>query len=68
MFIKLKYKGKSYKWYRKRHLMVLRFGYSHAVLLAIPYIARSKKAGKMKLVFFGTCKRQLKIFLTSVIK
>jgi hypothetical protein len=67
VLIKIKYKGKSYKWFRKNKTLVLRFGYSHIVLINIPNFFFHKKKGKMKLIFFGTCLWNLKSFLSSII-
>lgn len=68
LFKKLKYKGKSYKWFKKKNSVVLRFGHSHLVVMRIPDYFLSKKKKKMKLIFFGTCRWELKSFLTTLIK
>ena len=33
--LKLRYKGKSFRWHRRRGSLILRFGYSH--LVAVPF-------------------------------
>jgi hypothetical protein len=67
LFIKIKYKGKSYKWYRRNKSLVLRFGYSHLVALRIPDAMFARRAGKMKLVFFGTNRYEIRRFLSESI-
>ena len=67
MFIKIRYKGKSYKWYRRGGALILRFGYSHVVSMRIPSTVFSKKAGRMKLIFFGTSRYELRRFLATSI-
>lgn len=67
LFIKIKYKGKSYKWFKKNTAIILRFGYSHIALTQIPNFFFSKRIGKMKLVFFGTSSFDLHSFLSNVI-
>jgi hypothetical protein len=34
LLVKLRYKGKSFRWYKKRGSLVLRFGHSHLVVAA----------------------------------
>jgi len=67
LFIKIRYKGKSYKWYRRGGALILRFGYSHIVSMRIPSTVFSKKAGRMKLIFFGTSRYELRRFLATSI-
>lgn len=67
-FIKLRYKGKSYKWHRRRGALVLRFGYSHTALSYIPRRVFVRRAGKMKMVFFGTCLWELRSLLAGAIR
>lgn len=67
VFIKIKYKGKSYKWHKKRTSLILRFGYSHLVSLRLPDAIGAKRVGKMKLIFFGTSGYELRSFLTSAV-
>lgn len=67
LFIKIKYKGKSYKWFKKNTAIILRFGYSHVAFTQIPDFFFSKKIGKMKLIFFGTSYFDLRGFLSDII-
>lgn len=67
LFLKIKYKGKSYKWFKRKSSVVLRFGYSHVAFVKIPNYFSSRKVGKMKLVFFGTALWDLREFLSSVV-
>jgi len=67
LFLKLKYKGKSYKWFKKKTSIILRFGYSHIIIRQIPNYFFSKKIGKMKLIFFGTSLCDLRSFLSELI-
>ena len=45
----------------------MRFGYSHLVAMRIPSLFLSRKAGKMRLIFFGTNRYDLRKFLSESI-
>lgn len=66
--MRLKYKGKSFKWFKKRGSIVLRFGHSHIVVVPIPGYISSKKRKRMRIIFFGTCRWELKSFLSTLIR
>jgi len=66
---KLRYKGKSFRWYRKRGALVLRFGHSHLVTAVAPLVAaRWRRRGRMKILFFGSNFYELRHFLARVIR
>jgi hypothetical protein len=66
---KLKYKGKSFRWYRKRGALVLRFGHSHLVTMAAPLLgSKWRRKGRMKILFFGSNYYELRHFLSRVIR
>lgn len=65
--LKLRFKGKSFRWHRRRGALVLRFGHSHLVACKPPLGVRWRKAGKMKMVFFGPNIAVLRGYLTSVV-
>jgi len=65
---KLKYKGKSFRWYRKKGALVLRFGHSHLVTMRAPLLgARWRRKGRMKILFFGSNYYELRHFLARII-
>jgi len=68
LFLKLRYKGKSYKWFKRVNSIVLRFGHSHSAIQHIPGFLRSRRVGKMKMLFFGTSAGDLRSFLATVIQ
>lgn len=52
--VKLRFKGKSFKWHRRNGALMLRFGHSHLVALT-PYPGvRWRRFGRMKIVLFGS--------------
>lgn len=65
--LKLKFKGKSFRWHRRRGGLVLRFGHSHLVTCTPPKNTRWRKSGKTKLLFFNSNIALLKSFLRSVV-
>ena len=66
---KLKYKGKSFRWYRKKGALVLRFGHSHLVTMSAPLLgSRWRRKGRMKILFFGSNYYELRHFLARVIR
>jgi len=68
IFIKLKYKGKNYRWHRKKKGLVLRFGHSHLIYSKKPTSVFLKKKGRMKIIFFGTNFQLIYFFLRNLIK
>lgn len=66
-FLKLRYKGKSFRWHRKKGSLVLRFGRSHMVMLKPHQGVWWKKQGRMKILFFGSNEWYLKTFLMRVV-
>jgi len=66
IFLKMRYKGKHYRWYRKKKGIVLRFGHSHLVLQTKKNFVFLKKRGKIKLLFFGTNFYLMRTFLTKL--
>lgn len=65
--LKLRFKGKSFRWHRKRGGLVLRFGHSHLVKCQPPRDTRWRRGGKAKLLFFNSNLALLRGFLTSVV-
>lgn len=65
---RLRYKGKSFRWYRKLNSILLRFGHSHIVIVKPAPNVKWKKHGRMKLIFFGSNSWGLKQFLQRAIK
>jgi len=52
--LKVRFKGKSFKWHRRKNSLMLRFGHSHLVALS-PYPGiRWKRFGRMKIILFGS--------------
>lgn len=52
--LKLRYKGKSFKWHRRRGALLLRFGHAHLVhVRAFPGL-RWRRFGRMKIMLYGT--------------
>lgn len=68
IFIKLKYKGKNYRWHRKKKGIVLRFGHSHLIYSKKPTSVFLKKKGRMKIIFFGTNVELIYFYLKNLIK
>lgn len=68
IFLKLKYKGKNYRWHRKKKGLVLRFGHSHLIYSKKPNSVFLKKKGRMKILFFGTNVELIYFFLRNLIK
>lgn len=68
IFLKLKYKGKNYRWHRKKKGIVLRFGHSHLIYSKKPNSIFLKKKGRMKIIFFGTNIELIYVFLRNLIK
>jgi hypothetical protein len=51
--LKIRFKGKSFKWHRRRGALMLRFGHAHLVAVKpLPGI-RWRRLGRMKIVLFG---------------
>lgn len=66
---KLKFKGKSFRWYKKKSCLILRFGHSHLVssnpsLFNIKW----KRKGRMKIIFYGSNKFELFSYLSNVVR
>jgi ribosomal protein L6P/L9E len=66
-FLKFKYKGKNYRWHRKKKGLVLRFGHSHLIYSKKPSTVFLKKKGRMKIIFFGTNVILIRLFLKNLI-
>lgn len=64
--LKLRYKGKSFRWYRKGGGLLLKFGASHLVALRFPFFAKVKKSGKIKFLFFGSSLCRLRALLHKI--
>lgn len=65
--IKVRYKGKSYKWFRTKRSIVLKFGHSHLVYFSKLSYFYSKKLSRMKLLFFGVNEFFFKKYFSSII-
>ena len=65
--LKLRFKGKSFRWHRRGGALVLRFGHSHLVVCPPPSHTRWTKHGKAKMVFFHTNLAVLRNFLLAVV-
>jgi len=52
--LKLRYKGKSFKWHRRGGALLLRFGHSHLVALSPLPGLRWRRFGRMKIVLYGS--------------
>jgi len=68
IFLKLKYKGKNYRWHRKKKGLVLRFGHSHLIYSKKPISVFLKKKGRMKIIFFGTNIELIYFYLRNLIR
>ena len=67
IFLKLKYKGKNYRWHRRKRGLVLRFGHSHLIYMRKPISVFLKKKGRMRIIFFGTNIELMYFFLKNII-
>lgn len=65
--LKLRFKGKSFRWHRRRGALVLRFGHSHLVACPPPQHTKWRKGSKTKLLFFNSNLTVLRAFLTGVV-
>lgn len=65
--LKLRFKGKSFRWHRRRGSLVLRFGHSHLVACKPPLGTRWRRGGKAKMVFFNSNVAVLREFLLGVV-
>lgn len=65
--LKLRFKGKSFRWHRRKGALVLRFGHSHLVACKPPKGIRWKKGGKTKMIFFSSNVTVLKNYLAEVV-
>lgn len=52
--LKLRYKGKSFKWHHRRGALMLRFGHSHLVAVRAYPGVRWRRQGRMKILIFGS--------------
>ena len=66
--LKLRFKGKSFRWHRRRGRLVLRFGHSHLVACPPPRHTRWRKHGKAKMIFFHPNVAVLRNFLLGVVR
>lgn len=51
--LKLRYKGKSFKWHHRRGALLLRFGHAHLVFVKPLPGVRWRRFGRMKILLFG---------------
>jgi len=51
--LKVRFKGKSFKWHRRRGALMLRFGHAHLVAVTPLPGVRWRRLGRMKIVLFG---------------
>lgn len=65
--LKLKYKGKSFRWHRKARSILLRFGHSHLVIAKPKPNIFWRKHGRQKIIFWGTNKWYLWRFLKKTV-
>ena len=65
--LKLRFKGKSFRWHRRRGALVLRFGHSHLVACKPPKGVKWRKGGKTKMIFFSSNIAILKNYLAEVV-
>lgn len=65
--LKLRFKGKSFRWHRRRGALVLRFGHSHLVACRPPKGTRWRKGSKTKMIFFNSNLTVLKNYLAEVV-
>lgn len=65
--LKLRFKGKSFRWHRRRGCLVLRFGHSHLVACPPPRGAKWRRHGKAKMIFFHSNLAVLRNFLLGVV-
>lgn len=65
--VKLRTKGKSFKWGRRRRHLLLKYGRSHLAVVRRPTHARAKKLGRLKMVFAGPSRTELRRFVASAI-
>ena len=64
--LKLRYKGKSFKWHRKRGALVLRFGHAHLVALRPFPGIRWRRQGRMRALLYGASRTELVTFAQMV--
>jgi hypothetical protein len=58
--LKIRYKGKSFRWHRKRGALLLRFGHSHVVCCYLQPGLRWRRFGRMKILLYGTSANELR--------
>jgi ribosomal protein L6P/L9E len=65
---KLRYKGKSFRWYKKRGALILRFGHSHLVA-SVPAHRNIwwRRRGRMKIIFYGSNYYALRAYLVALV-
>ncbi len=68
VLVKLKYKGKSFRWYKKKNSLILRFGHSH-VVFTTPALREVwwKRKGRMKIIFYGSNIYDLFSYVSNII-
>lgn len=57
--LKIRYKGKSFRWLRRAGSLVLRFGRSHASFVRFGTHVKRRKLGRMSLILFGFGRSEL---------
>lgn len=65
--LKLKYKGKSFRWHRKAKSILLRFGRSHLVVVKPKPAVFWRKHGRQKIIFWGSNRWYLWRFLKKAV-
>lgn len=65
--LKLKYKGKSFRWHRKAKSILLRFGRSHLVTVKPKPATFWRKHGRQKIIFWGSNRWYLWRFLKKAV-
>lgn len=66
--LRLRYKGKSFRWHKRLGSLMLRFGHSHLVFVKPKPNVSWKKQGRMRLIFFGSNPWYLRRLLQTIIK
>ena len=65
--LKMRYKGKSFRWHRRCRSLLLRFGHSHLVALRTWLGVRWRRQGRTKLLLFGSNLWELRAYAAYVI-
>lgn len=68
LILKLKFKGKSFKWHRRASHLILRFGHSHLVGIRGWPGLRWRRKGKTKILIYGSNFSDLVLFSSKVVR